>query len=223
MWAIVRSVLARLRSCLGRAQREREMQSEIDNHIGLLTERNIRAGMTASEARLTARRQFGNRALLLEQLADMDGVGPRAAWMELAHAARGLWSGKATTALVFCILSVTLAAGVVTFSVVDALALRPLPYATPDQLVAVARLPRPDGDLEATSPQDFFALREGMQSFQGLAAAAEAGAVRVESGAAAADLMTARATRDSSLSTMLTIQNAGPPGPTARVNLITRS
>lgn len=113
---------------------------------------------------------------------------------DLRHALRGLRAGTGTTALAFAILTLSLGAGIVTFSVVDAVALRPLPYPKSDRLVAIAHLPRPDGVLGGTAPQDYFSWREGTQSFEGLAGTWGQGRVRVDVNGAASELQSARAT-----------------------------
>ena len=113
---------------------------------------------------------------------------------DLRDALRGLRAGKGTTALAFGILTLTLAAGTITFSVVDAVALRSLPYPDSDRLVAIAHLPRPDGNLEGSAPQDFFSWREGTRSFDGLAGAWGGGLFRMEVNGATVELRSGRVT-----------------------------
>jgi len=93
-----------------------------------------------------------------------------AAWVtDLREAFRSLRASRGTTTLAFAILTLGIAAGTVTFSVVDALAIRQLPYHEPTRLVAVARLsPRGNG-YSSLAPQDYFALERGVSAFGGLA------------------------------------------------------
>jgi hypothetical protein len=59
-------------------------------------------------------------------------IGPKSRLLiDFRDAMRGLREGRGTTLLAFVLLSLTMAAGTVTFSVVDAVALRSLPYAFP--------------------------------------------------------------------------------------------
>ena len=58
--------------------------------------------------------------------------------VDLREAWRGLKGGRGTSLLAFTLLSVTMAAATVTFSVVDGIALRPLPYGNPDRLVGMS-------------------------------------------------------------------------------------
>ena len=125
---------------------------------------------------------------------------------DLRDALRGLRAGKGTTALAFVILTLALAAGTVTFSVVDAVALRSLPYPGADRLVAIAHRPRPDGNLGGTAPQDFFSWRASTQSFEALAATWGGGVFRLDVNGAATELRSARAT--SNLFEVLGVQPA---------------
>jgi hypothetical protein len=67
--------VSRLRASFSRGRLNEEALSECDNHIELLTERNIRAGMTRQEARSAAQRQFGNVTLIREDLYQMNRFG----------------------------------------------------------------------------------------------------------------------------------------------------
>jgi putative ABC transport system permease protein len=96
---------------------------------------------------------------------------------DLRDAWRGLRGGKGTTALAFAILVLTMTAGTVTFSVVDAVALRPLPFASPDTLVAIAR--GGDQTPALAAPQDYFSWEEGVTAFQAIGAARPGGSLRL--------------------------------------------
>ena len=93
-----------------------------------------------------------------------------AAWVtDLREAFRSLRASRGTTTLAFAILTLGIAAGTVTFSVVDALAIRQLPYHEPTRLVAVARLSPHGKAYSSLAPQDYFALERGVSAFGGLA------------------------------------------------------
>jgi predicted permease len=85
------------------------------------------------------------------------------------EAIRGLRSGRKTASLAFAVLTVAMSAGVVTFSIVDAIALRPLPFGSPDRLVALM-LPYSSPAGFPPSPQHYFGWLERTSAFQGLGA-----------------------------------------------------
>jgi predicted permease len=63
-----------LRTVLFRRRLEREMQEEMAGHVSRATERLMARGMTAEEARVAARREFGNLASIQEQARDARGA-----------------------------------------------------------------------------------------------------------------------------------------------------
>src|SRR4029077_10907335 len=92
-------------------------------------------------------------------------------WFDLRHAARMLVKNPGfTTAAVLCLmLGIGATTGI--FSVVNAVLLRPLPYAHPDRLVRIyTEFPTwPNGGLRKfwTSAPEFFDLRRDLKSWRG--------------------------------------------------------
>ena len=60
------NVWTRIRATVLNEPRDSEFQTEVEEHIRVLSERYRGQGMTAEAARLAARRQFGNTVLLHE-------------------------------------------------------------------------------------------------------------------------------------------------------------
>lgn len=88
----------------------------------------------------------------------------------LTNTLHGWRCARGTLALAFAILTLAMTASTVTFSVVDAVAFRPLPYASPEELIGITTPgPRTDS-LVPVSPGDFLALQERGQAFVALAA-----------------------------------------------------
>jgi len=87
---------------------------------------------------------------------------------------RSLRSTPGVTVFILAILTVTIAAATVTFSVVDAVVLRPLPFDKPSELVAIAhdRGDRVMAQARSLSALQFLALGDGMDSLSSLAAVA---------------------------------------------------
>jgi putative ABC transport system permease protein len=96
------------------------------------------------------------------------GVG----WLtDLRDAVRSLRAARATTVLALAILTLGIAAATVTFSVVDVVALRELPYHNSERLVAFAGISRLDSSNSPLAPQDYFALRRAVTACDDIAAA----------------------------------------------------
>jgi predicted permease len=94
----------------------------------------------------------------------------------LTDAVRSLRRSRAVCLFVVSILSVTIAAATVTFSVVDAVVFKPLPFEAPDALVTLEHR-RGDGVMSqarAFAAVEYSALRDRTDAFTSLAAAAGA-------------------------------------------------
>ena len=94
--------------------------------------------MDAEAARLSARREFGNRAAA--EIASSEAWG-WTAWERLAqdvrYAFRALLKTPGFTAVVVATLAVGLGMNIAVFSIVNAVMLRSLPYREPDRLVSL--------------------------------------------------------------------------------------
>ena len=108
----------------------------MDAHLELLADRYISQGMSADEAYTAARRQFGNPAVMRQDMLDMNSIG----WLEqaardLRYACRQLRRSPGFAAVVVATLGVGIGGTTAVFSVVQAVLMAPLPYEQPGQLV----------------------------------------------------------------------------------------
>jgi len=94
---------------------------------------------------------------------------------DLRYAVRGLVRRPGFATITIVTLSVGIGANAAIFAAVNAVLLRPLPFAEPDRLVQVFKLPieSPDGQCCVTSPPDFVDWRRDSSVFTELAAVNE--------------------------------------------------
>jgi macrolide transport system ATP-binding/permease protein len=117
---------------------DEDFQQELDSHLALLTEENIRRGMSPDEARRAARLRLGGITQLRETHRELHGLP----WLEtlaqdVRYALRMLRNNPGFTAVAVLVLALGICASVAIFAFVDAALLKPLPYPNPSRLVEV--------------------------------------------------------------------------------------
>jgi len=160
----------RLRGTVRNQSRDLEFQTEIEEHVRLLTERYRRQGMTAEAAMLAARRQFGNTTLLEEDRRNMQMFpAVESLRADLTYAIRMLRKNPGFAAAAIVTLALGIGANTAIFSVCNAVLFTPLPYAEPGRIVTLWERQR-DGALGSVAPANFVDWRDASRSFSGMAA-----------------------------------------------------
>lgn len=134
----LRAWMIRLLGLLRSSQREREMLDEFESHIAMHIADNLRAGMTAEEARRQAFLRLGG----LEPLKEAYRERQTAPYLEhlildLRFTLRQLRKSPGFSAAAVLVLALAICASIAVFAFVDAALIEPLPYTNPTRLVAV--------------------------------------------------------------------------------------
>ncbi len=134
----LRVTVARFLGLFNRSHRAADFDAELESHLQLHIDDNLRAGMSPAEARRQALLHLGSVVSTREAYRDRGGVP----WLEhflrdLRFAARQLRRQPAFALTAIFVLAVGLAASLAIFSFVDAALVRPLPYPNPDRLMSV--------------------------------------------------------------------------------------
>jgi len=159
----------KLRALLRKSEMERELDEELRYHVEEQTEQNIRLGMNPEEARQSALKSFGGVEQAKERSRDARGVRwLEDLWQDLRYGARMLLKNPSFTFVAVITLTLGIGANTAIFSLVEALLLRPLPYAEPDRLVLLSEKGSA-GERNNIPYPNFSDWRERAQSFEGMA------------------------------------------------------
>jgi predicted permease len=126
-----------------RKQRERDLEREIRADLELEAAERQSSGLSEEEARLAARRAFGNSTFVKEDVRAMWGFAfPSQLAQDLRYALRTIRSNRAFSAAAILSLALGIGANTAIFSLMDALLMRFLPVRNPGELVQLMLVER---------------------------------------------------------------------------------
>jgi predicted permease len=165
----LRRWLARLTGVFRKDRRDRDLSEELQNHLALHIEDNLRAGMTPQQARRDALMKLGG----LEQTKDVIRERRGLLWLEtllqdLRFAARTLLRSPGFTLVAVLTLALAIGANTAIFSVVNAILLHPLPYPNADRLAIIWSAWGMESRGPASGPE-LIQLRQRSHSFEEIA------------------------------------------------------
>jgi len=131
-----RVALNRIRGLFTKRSYEKELDAELRAHLELLTEENIRRGMTPAEARFAARHEFGGLEQTKELYRDFHGFPfLENLARDLRFAFRSLMRNRGLSFIAIFALTLGIGATTVMFSVVHSVFVDALPYKDFDRSV----------------------------------------------------------------------------------------
>ena len=132
-----RILWSRVRGWWRKTQLERDLDSEVRAHLEMLTEENMRRGLSPEEAAREARREFGGAEQMKELYRDQQGLPWLDAVLKDAQfALRGFSKQPLFAAIAILTLALGVGSTTAVFSVVDRILFRNLPYPHDEQLVS---------------------------------------------------------------------------------------
>jgi putative ABC transport system permease protein len=166
----MRAWLSRIKGFVLGRRADRDLDDEVQFHLDMLAREHERRGMSAADARAAARREFGGVAQAKEIYREQRGLPfLDTLAQDVRYAVRTLVRTPGFTAAALLTLALGTGANTAIFSVVNAVVLKPLPYADPDRLVLFGDR-RPDGATNNIGYATLVDYRERARSFEGISA-----------------------------------------------------
>ena len=134
----LRALRLRLRGLMPGDRREQDFTAEIDSHLQMHIDDNLRSGMTADQARRKAILTLGGIEMTKQAVREQATV-PRLETIlqDLRFGARQLRKNPGFAVTAILTLALGMCASVAIFAFVDAALIKPLPYSDPARLVGV--------------------------------------------------------------------------------------
>jgi len=150
----------------------REIDEEMRFHLDMRADENVRRGMSPEDARREAERRFGRLTRIKEMGYEVRGGGfVETLWQDLRYGVRMLLKHPGFTFIAVLTLALGIGVNTALFSVVNAVLLRPLPYAEPERLVQLYEANAQQGfDRFAFSLANFVDHRDQQSGFEQMAA-----------------------------------------------------
>jgi hypothetical protein len=144
----VRAAWARIGAMFGTTRRDQELSAELESHLRLHEEDNLRAGMTPEEARRAAMIALGGVEQAKQMYRERRGVPwMESLWQDVRFSLRMLGKNPGFAAVAIATLALGVGVNTAIFSFVSAWLIQPLPYPHAEQLMVLSTRNR-DGRLK---------------------------------------------------------------------------
>ncbi len=154
----------------GRQRTDQEFAQEMESHLQMHIDDNIRAGMTPEQARRNALIKLGGVTQTEENYRDRRGIPTlETLAQDVRFALRMLMKSPGFTIMAILILALGIGANTAMFSVVHAVLLKPLAYSEPDRIVTLATFWKASAHQGQVSGPDYHDWHDQSDAFESMA------------------------------------------------------
>ena len=140
IWTTILVFASRFTGWLRSASREQDFDTEIETHLALLTDENLRRGMTPQEAARAARVSLGGVTQLKEDQRERRGFPWLGAlWQDARYALRVFRRNPGFTLVAVLTIAVGIGVNATMFALLNAVAFKKLPVADAGNLIRLER------------------------------------------------------------------------------------
>jgi predicted permease len=165
----LRAWLFRCSGLFRREQGSREFADEIEAHLQMHIEDNIRSGMPPQEARRQALIKLGGMQQTKESYRERSSLPVlEMLWSDIRFGARVLWKSRGFTIVAVVTVALGIGGNTAIFSIVNGVLLNPLPFAQPERLVALHES-KPNFDKGSISYPNFLDWQKDNRTFSAMA------------------------------------------------------
>jgi predicted permease len=166
----LRAWFVRLGGLFNKERSGHAFAQEMESHLQMHIDDNVRSGMTADEARRNALIKLGGVAQTKEIYGERRGIpAVETLLQDLRFAVRMLLKNPGFTVVAVSILALGIGANTAMFSVVRAVLLKPLAYTDPDRIVTLASFWKADAGKGQVSGPDYHDWHDQSSAFEAMA------------------------------------------------------
>ena len=167
----MRGWVMRVAGLFNRERRNRELEEEMESHLLMHIQDNLRLGMTAEEARRQAIIKLGGIESTKEACRDQGGLPAlETLWQDIRYGTRVLHKNAGFTVVAVLTLGLGIGASTGMFIVLQGVLFRQPPYPQPERLIKITETQSKSGASRGTSPVNLLYWEQANTTFSGLSA-----------------------------------------------------